>query len=125
MAVRPATLSELKISGYKSTPVRLEMRRNLISLLKGRKKIFEGIVGYDDTVIPQIENAILAGQDMIFLGERGQAKSRIMRSLINLLDEYVPVVKGCEINDDPLAPVCKDCRNKLVHQGNAMEIAWL
>jgi magnesium chelatase subunit I len=125
MASRPATLSELKTSGYKSTPIRLEMRRNLIALLKGRKKIFEGIVGYDDTVIPQIENAILAGQDMIFLGERGQAKSRIMRSLINLLDEYVPVVKGCEINDDPLAPVCKDCRNKLVHQGNAMEIAWL
>ncbi len=119
------TIGGLKASGYKTVPIREEMRRNLLAMIKGRKKIFPGIVGYDDTVIPQIENAIIAGQDIIFLGERGQAKSRIMRALVNLLDEEIPVIKGCEINDDPFAPICKWCRDKVSEEGDKTEIAWL
>jgi len=119
------TVGELKTSGYRSVTVREEMRRNLLAMIKGGKNIFPGIVGYQDTVIPQIENAIISGQDIIFLGERGQAKSRIMRSLIYLLDEEIPVVKGCEINDNPLAPICKQCRDKLAKEGDATEIEWL
>ena len=118
------TVGELKASGYQPVSVREEMRRNLIAMIKGRKVIFPGIIGYDDMVIPQIENAIIAGQDIIFLGERGQAKSRIMRSLVNLLDEEIPVIKGCEINDNPFAPICKQCRDRLAEEGDATEIAW-
>jgi len=119
------TIGELKASGYQPVPLREEMRRNLIAMIKKRKNIFPGIIGYDDTVIPQLENAIISGQDIIFLGERGQAKSRIMRALVNLLDEELPVVRGCEINDSPFAPVCKQCRDKLAEEGDATGIAWL
>jgi magnesium chelatase subunit I len=119
------TIGELKASGYQSVSLREEMRHNLIAMIKKRKNIFPGIIGYDDTVIPQIENAIISGQDIIFLGERGQAKSRIMRDLVNLLDEEIPVIKGCEINDNPFAPVCKSCRDKLAEEGDATEITWL
>ncbi|MBI2329260.1 MAG: magnesium chelatase [Chloroflexi bacterium] len=119
------TFGELKASGYQSIPLREEMRRNLIAMIKKRKNIFPGIIGYDDTVIPQIENAIISGQDIIFLGERGQAKSRIMRTLVSLLDEEIPVIKGCEINDNPFAPLCKWCRDKIAEEGDATEIAWL
>ncbi len=119
------TIGELKASGYQPVPVREEMRRNLIAMIKEKKNIFPGIIGFDDTVIPQIVNAILSGQDIIFLGERGQAKSRLMRSLVNLLDEEIPVIKGCEINDNPLAPICKWCRKKVAEEGDATEIAWL
>lgn len=119
------TIGELKASGYQPVPIREEMRRNLITMIKEKKSIFPGIIGFDNTVIPQVVNAILSGQDIIFLGERGQAKSRIMRSLINLLDEEIPVIKGCEINDSPLAPICKWCRRKVAEEGDATEIAWL
>lgn len=119
------TIGELKASGYQPVPIREEMRRNLIAMIKEKKNIFPSIIGFDDTVIPQVVNAILSGQDIIFLGERGQAKSRIMRSLINLLDEEIPVIKGCEINDNPLAPICKWCRRKVAEEGDATEIAWL
>ncbi len=119
------TIGELKASGYQPVSLRGEMRRNLIAMIKGRKNIFPGIIGYDDTVIPQLENAIISGQDIIFLGERGQAKSRIMRALVNLLDKEIPVIKDCEINDNPFAPVCKRCRDKLADEGDATEIAWL
>ena len=119
------TIGELKASGYQSVPLREEMRRNLITMIRKRKNIFPGIIGYDDTVIPQVENAIISGQDIIFLGERGQAKSRIMRALVNLLDEEIPVVKGCEINDNPFAPVCKQCRDKMAEEGDATEITWM
>ena len=119
------TIGELKASGYQSVPLREEMRRNLIAMIRKRKNIFPGIIGYDDTVIPQVENAIISGQDIIFLGERGQAKSRIMRALVNLLDEEIPVVKGCEINDNPFAPVCKQCRDKMAEEGDATEITWM
>ncbi len=119
------TIGELKASGYQPVSLREEMRRNLLAMIKERKKIFPGIIGFDDTVIPQIENAIISGQDIIFLGERGQAKSRIMRLLVNLLDEEIPIIKGCEINDNPFAPICKQCRDKLSEKGDATEIAWL
>ena len=119
------TIGELKSSGYKPISIRDEMRRNLISKLKSRKCIFPGVVGYDDTVIPQIENAIISGQDMIFLGERGQAKSRIMRALVYLLDEEIPVVDGCEINDDPLVPLCRQCLDRISLEGDDTEIRWI
>jgi len=119
------TIGELKVSGYKPVSLREEMRRNLITMIKKKKEIFPGIIGYDDTVIPQIENAIISGQDMIFLGERGQAKSRIMRALVQLLDEEIPVIRGCEINDNPFAPVCRQCRDKVSELGDNTEIDWL
>src|SRR3989304_7340477 len=101
------TIGELRASGYKPVSVREELRRNLIRMVRDKKDIFPGIVGYNDTVIPQVKNAVISGQDIIFLGERGQAKARIMRLLVNLLDEEVPVIRGCEVNDNPLAPICK------------------
>ncbi len=119
------TIGELKASGYQPVSLREEMRHNLIAMIKKREQVFPGIIGYDDTVIPGLENAIISGQDIIFLGERGQAKSRIMRLLVNLLDEEIPVIKGCEINDEPYAPVCRQCRDKLAEEGDATESAWL
>jgi magnesium chelatase subunit I len=119
------TIGELKRFGYEPVSVRAEMRRNLISMIKQGKDIFPGIIGYDTAVIPQIANAIISGQDIIFLGERGQAKSRIMRLMVNLLDKKIPVIKGCEIHDNPFAPICRQCRDKVAAQGDAVEIAWL
>ena len=119
------TIGELKESGYKPVSVREELRRNLIKLIKEKKNVFPGIIGYSDTVIPQVQNAIISGQDIIFLGERGQAKSRVMRLLVNLLDEEVPTVKGCEINDNPLDPICRYCRDRVQEEGDATEIEWL
>ena len=104
---RPATLGELRRSGYKVLPVKEEMRINLIQKMKNKEKIFPGIVGYNSTVIPALVNAILAQHDVILLGLRGQAKSRIVRQLPGLLDEYVPVIKGSEINDNPFKPISK------------------
>jgi magnesium chelatase subunit I len=119
------TAGELKRAGYQVKPVRIEMRENLLALLRGKQPMMPGILGYDDSVIPEIENGILAGHHMVFLGERGQAKSRIIRALANLLDEYVPAVKGCEINDNPMAPICKECRRKLGEAGDNLEIDWI
>ncbi len=119
------TIGELKASGYKPVSIREEMRRNLIAALKKGEKIFPGIIGFDDTVLPQIINAVISGQDIIFLGERGQAKSRIMRLMVNLLDEEIPVIKGCEINDDPFNPICRGCREKIENDGDDTEIVWM
>src|SRR5205085_3138293 len=93
--------------------------------LASKKPIFEGIVGYEATVIPQMENAILSGQDIIFLGERGQAKTRITRRLIELLDAEVPAIAGCEINDDPFAPICAACKYRVANDGDSVEVVWL
>jgi len=101
------------------------MRSNLLGKLERGERIFEGIIGFDDTVLPEIENAVLAGHHIVFLGERGQAKSRIIRSLVSLLDPVVPAVKGCEINDDPRAPVCKRCRERASREGDDLEIEWI
>jgi magnesium chelatase subunit I len=123
--LRIATVGELRRCGYQVKPVRIEMRENLLALLRSKQRIMPGILGYDDSVIPEIENGILAGHHMVFLGERGQAKSRIIRALADLLDEYVPAVKGCEINDNPLGPICKECRRKLGESGDGLEIEWI
>ncbi len=125
IVTRPRTISELRESGYKVLTVKEEMRKNLIQKLRRDEELFPGIVGYEDTVIPQVENAILSGQDIIFLGERGQAKTRLARNLVNLLDEFIPIIAGCEINDNPFEPVCKACRDKVDAFGDDVEIAWL
>jgi magnesium chelatase subunit I len=101
------------------------MRKNLLAHLAASERILPGIVGYDDTVVPEIENAILAGHHMVFLGERGQAKSRVIRGLTTLLDPLVPVVADCAINDDPFAPICRSCRRRLAADGDALPIAWI
>src|SRR5580704_3435200 len=119
------TLGELKSAGYQTMPVRMEMRKSLLERLRSKEQILPGIVGYEETVIPEIENGVLAGHHMIFLGERGQAKSRIIRSLVGLLDEHVPIVAGCEINDDPYAPICRRCVKLKEEKGDALEIAWI
>ena len=105
------TVKELKDSGWQRKSVKQELRDNLVARLRRGDAFLPGIVGYEDTVIPQIENAVLSGQDLIFLGERGQAKTRMARLLIGLLDEAIPALVGCEINDDPLAPICQACRD--------------
>jgi len=122
---KPRTIEELKKANYTVLTVKEEMRKNLIAKIRKDEELFPGIVGYEETVIPQFENAILSGQDIIFLGERGQAKTRMMRSLVNLLDEEIPAMAGCEINDNPFQPICKSCQEKLKAQGNRAEIVWL
>ncbi|HEX9069462.1 MAG TPA: sigma 54-interacting transcriptional regulator, partial [Ktedonobacterales bacterium] len=122
---RPATVGQLRDSGYQVVSVKDEMRRNLMRKMRTGDDLFPGVVGYDETVLPLVENAILSGQDIILLGERGQAKSRIARSLIGLLDDAVPAVAGCEINDDPFAPVCKACRERIATDGDDTAIVWL
>jgi magnesium chelatase subunit I len=119
------TLGELRASGYRTRSVKEEMRANLVARLRAREALLPGILGYDDTVLPQIENAILAGQDVILLGERGQAKSRIARSLVALLDEWVPEVAGAELHDDPLAPVSPYGRALVEERGDDTPVAWL
>jgi magnesium chelatase subunit I len=119
------TIGELKTAGYQVLPVREEMRRNLLARLASDRPLLPGIIGYEHSVIPEIENAILAGHHIVFLGERGQGKSRIMRGLIDLLDERVPAIAGCEINDDPYRPLCKACRERVAREGDAVGIVWL
>src|SRR3954471_19839364 len=119
------TLGELRATGYRITSVKDEMRRNLLAAIARGETLFPGIHGYERTVIPAIHNAVLSKHDIILLGLRGQAKTRILRALTNLLDERVPIIAGCEINDSPLAPTCKRCRRLAVEQGDDLPIAWL
>src|SRR3954466_12580909 len=102
-----------------------EVRENLIHKLRRNESLFPGIVGYDDTVIPQVVNALLSRHNFILLGLRGQAKTRLLRALVTLLDESIPIMQGCEINDDPLAPICSACRARIAADGDATPIAWL
>ena len=122
---RPRTLGELRAAGTVSRPVREEMRRNLLAMLARGERMLPGIVGFDETVIPEIENALLAGHHIVFLGERGQAKSRIIRGLTALLDEAIPAIEGCPLHDDPFRPICKSCRTRVAAEGDALPIAWI
>src|SRR3982074_466132 len=121
---RPLTIGALRESGYRTRTVKEELRANLRVALSRKKPLFEGIVGYEQTVVPQIENAILSGQDIIFLGERGQAKTRIARSLITLLDPVIPAIPGWEITDDPAQPICAACKYRVANDGDAVELVW-
>src|SRR5438270_7771192 len=121
----PTTIAELRESEYRILPIKEEMRKNLICKLENEEELFPGIVGYEETVLPQIENAVLSGQDIILLGERGQAKTRIARALVSLLDDCVPVVDGCEINDNPYDPICAACKEKVATQGDDVAISWI
>ncbi len=122
---RSRTVGELRAAGYRVLPVREEMRKNLLVRLGRGERILPGIIGYDDTVIPEIENAVLAGHHIVFLGERGQAKSRVIRGLTSLLDPLVPVIAGCPINDDPFAPICRECKRRLAAEGDGLALAWI
>ncbi len=130
MSQRPATLGELRRSQWSEArladrSVKQEMRENLLAKIEAGEPLFPGIHGYEDTVVPQIVNAILARHNFILLGLRGQAKSRLLRSLVNFLDEAIPVVAGCEINDHPYRPICRACRERIATLGDATPIAWL
>ncbi len=122
---KPRTLGELKRAGYRTRRVKDEMRANLVQKLARHEAIFPGIIGYEDTVVPQIANAILSRHNFILLGLRGQAKSRILRALATLLDDETPYVAGCEINDDPLAPICRPCTERIAECGDATAIEYL
>ena len=122
---RPATLRDLQSSGWESVPVKEELRRNLVARIRSGERLFPQVHGYDTTVIPQLENALLAGHDVIFLGERGQAKTRLIRSLTGLLDEWMPIVAGSEINDDPYHPVSRHARDLVDEHGDATPIRWV
>lgn len=122
---KPQTLGELKAAGYRSRPVKSEIRHNLIKRLQLGETLFPGVIGYEDTVIPQLVNALLARQNVILLGLRGQAKSRILRELTSLLDEEIPALAGSEINDDPFAPLSAYGKQLLAEKGNEAPIAWV
>jgi len=121
----PRTLAELRASEWRERTVKEELRDNLIAKLRADEPIFDGIVGYEDTVLPGLERAILAGHDVIILGERGQAKTRMIRSLVNLLDEQMPIVAGCEINDSPFNPICASCRALVEGKGDETPVEWI
>ena len=122
---RPRTLGELKQSGYKLESVKDEMRRNLIAKLRAGATIFPDILGYEETVVPQVQNAILSKHDVLFLGLRGQAKTRMLRQLVHLLDDAMPIVEGSEVNDHPYAPISREARDKVASLGDATPIAWV
>jgi magnesium chelatase subunit I len=121
---RPATLGQLRDTGYTRRTVKQEIRANLLDRLRSGEPAFPGIVGFDDTVLPELESALLAGHDLVLLGERGQGKTRLMRTLVELLDEWSPAVAGCEINDDPLAPECTRCRRLIGEVGDELPLTW-
>ena len=125
MSDRPTTLGALRASGWVTRTVKDEVRNNAIDRIRAGEALFPGVLGYEDTVLPQLENALLAGHDVIFLGERGQAKSRMIRSLTGLLDEWMPIVAGSEINDDPYHPTSKQARDLVGEQGDATPIDWV
>src|SRR3954453_20170104 len=122
---QPATVDQLKATGYRPMSVKDELRKNLIVKLKAGEELFPGILGYRDSVIPQIVNGILSKHDLLFLGLRGQAKTRILRMLPDLLDEWMPVLSGVEINDDPLTPITKTGQRILAEQGDDAKIEWV
>jgi magnesium chelatase subunit I len=125
MPPAPATIGELRASGWPSRPVKEEIRENAVARIARGQPLFTDVLGYEQTVLPQLENALLAGHDVIFLGERGQAKTRMIRSLSDLLDEWMPIVAGSEINDDPYAPVSRYARDLVAEHGDDTPVAWV
>ena len=121
----PTTLGALRASGWQSLPIKEELRKNAVRNIAAGLPLFEGVMGYEHTVMPQLENALLAGHDVVFLGERGQAKTRMIRSLTDLLDEWMPIVAGSEINDDPYNPVSRHARDLFAAEGDNTPIAWV
>jgi magnesium chelatase subunit I len=121
----PRTVRELRAMGWRSRTVKEELRANLLSRLGEDKPVFPGVIGYEETVLPAVENAILAGHDLVFLGERGQAKTRMARLLVGLLDEWLPVIDGGELNDDPYEPVSAAARSVVDEHGDATPVAWV
>ena len=122
---RPETLGALRESGWESVPVRQELRKNAVARIKSGEPLFPDVLGFENTVAPQLENALLAGHDVIFLGERGQAKTRMIRGLTELLDEWMPIVAGSEINDDPYAPISRHARDLIAERGEETPITWV
>ena len=121
----PTALADLRASGWESVSVAEEMRRNTEKAIASGTSLVPGILGFEETVVPQLENAILAGHDMILLGERGQAKTRVIRSMVGLLDEWFPIVAGSEINDDPYNPVSRYAIERVDELGEATPIGWV
>ena len=125
MPLKPMNLKELRASGYGDFTVKEELERNLLKKIRSGGPLFPQIHGFEETVLPQLTNALLSHHDIVLLGEKGQAKSRIMRSLMQFLDEEMPIVKGCEIHDHPYHPICASCRKKLAEHGENLEIEWI
>src|ERR1700704_7062801 len=119
---RPSTLGELRQSGYRALSVKDEMPRNLTPKLQAREPIFDGILGYEETVLPQIQNAILSRHDRLSLGLRGQAKTRMLRQLTHLLDDAIPIVAGSEVNDDPLKPLSRYAKDVIAKHGGGAAV---
>src|SRR5882762_4662925 len=119
------TLGQLKKTGYKNRSVKEEIRENLIIKLKNKETTFPGIVGYEDSVIPDTERALLSRHNILFLGLRGQAKTRMARQMVGLLDEFVPFIAGSEVNDDPFHPISKYAKDIIAENGDATAISWL
>ena len=119
------TFKELKKSGYKDQTINQEIQANLIARIKANQPVFEGLYGYEDTVVPQLKKAIIAGHHINLLGLRGQAKTKIARSMVDLLDEYMPIVKGSEINDSPFQPISKYARDLIAEMGDKTPISWV
>jgi magnesium chelatase subunit I len=119
------TLGELKEAGYKPKSIKEELRQNLMARLQAKDETFKGIIGYEETVIPDVERALLSKHNILFLGLRGQAKTRMARQMTELLDEYIPVISGSEINDDPLKPISKFSKDLIHEKGDATPIEWL
>ncbi|HYX80412.1 MAG TPA: magnesium chelatase, partial [Actinomycetota bacterium] len=121
----PATIAELRASGYPDRSVKQELRENLLARLGRSEPLFASIVGFEDSVLPSLERGILAGHDLILLGERGQAKTRLIRRIVDLLDERTPMIAGCEVNDHPYRPICARCRALVAEDGDAVPIGWI
>src|ERR1700693_1034940 len=118
------TLAELRASGHEYQTVKEEIRQNLLAMMRAGQDPFPGIVGFGQTVLPHLERALIAGHDIILLGERGQGKTRLIRTLVGLLDEWTPVIAGCEINDHPYQPACARCRRLRAAVGGELPLPW-